>query len=34
MNCEIFMGGRSASEKHAGEALKIKVYVYLSKDVL
>lgn len=34
MNCEKFMDGRSPSEELPGEALKIKVYVYLRKNVL
>lgn len=32
MNWEVFVGERSASEEHPGEALKIKLYVYPSKD--
>lgn len=34
MNCEIFVGKRSAYKKHPEETLNIEGYVYLGKDVL
>jgi len=34
MNCDLFVSERSESEKHPGETLNIKGYVYPSKDMV